>query len=183
MDACDSQVNPPDADAYCSYDSTDSPDQLAIERVSANGTTCSGASLEDLGVDETDLVIDVFWVERDSGENDDEYDDLLKCASYTDSGSLIDSVQTLASGIEDFQVLYATSATSGFVPLDSVSDLSAVTAIRIGVLARAFSDAAQIDGSRSYIVLDGDPQLFDDGVLRQIFENTIYLMNAENVGG
>ncbi len=181
MAACISNATPPAANAHCSIDNTDAPDQIAIERVSDNGLTCTGASLADLGVTETDMVVDVFWVERDSGSGDDEYDDLLRCATYTSSGTLLDSAQTLTSGIEDLQLLYATENSHGFVALADISDVSEISAVRLAILARGYSDAARLTGTRSYLRLNADPLRFSDGVPRLMFEDTVYLMNSENV--
>jgi len=181
MGACGGTATPPAASAHCSRNNNDSPDQIAIQRVSDNGTSCAGLSLEDLGVDEEDLVVDVYWVERDSGDGSDLYDDLFRCATYTEGGTLLDSAQTLSSGIEDLQILYAIDGGTTFEPLDNISDVSAIKAIRFAVLARGYSDAVVWQGQRRYLRLDADALDYSDGAPRFVFENTVYLQNYENI--
>ncbi len=188
-------VVPPANDAACTWEATDQAgDRLAIRRKFRDTTdntwdqfTCSGVDLAGLpGVDDESVIIDVYWVALNtSGGTDDEYDDVLRCASYLENSGadtiLSGGVQTIASGIESFQVLYAdpgagsTNATR-YVPADQAT-ITDVTTIRIAILARAFSDAARVQGKRSYIVLDANPITLEDNTPRQILETTVFFPN------
>lgn len=208
---CTSNLIPPADNADCTYEGTTtsaSGDRIAIRRLFVSSATndwttqtCSGASISFTTNSSGEYLVDVYWVEADSDTTNnpdvgDDYDDWLRCATYREStGKIIDSVQTIASGIESMQLLYAdpgadSSATryrrSSDItnevesPLSSDGTLVAkadVTAVRIAILARAFSDAAQLAGDRSYVLLDGEPLVFDDRVPRQVLETTIFLPN------
>ncbi|MDP2608000.1 MULTISPECIES: PilW family protein [unclassified Oceanobacter] len=195
-DLCsDATLIPPAANADCNWESTDQAgDRLAIRRTFEDSTantwdqtTCSGVDLAGAGVASGSVIVDVYWVALDtSGGTDDEYDDVLRCASYleNDAGSdtiLGDGVQTIASGIESFQVLYTdpgagNTNASRYVSAD-LATLADVTAVRIAILTKAFSDAARVDGTRSYLVLDADPITRTDNIPRQILETTVFFPN------
>lgn len=212
---CTENFVPPASNADCVYEDlagTRSGDRIAIRRfyVDNGGTdwsqqSCSGAAIP-AGIDE-EYLVDVFWVEADADAEGnlnigDDYDDWLRCATYREStGTIIGTVQTIASGIESMQVLYtapgAGNSATQYVGADTLAPASVttaqsgetaptnsdieylpdVTAVRIAILARAFSDAAQVTGDRSYVLLDADPLVFDDRVPRQILETTIFLPN------
>ncbi|WP_221800164.1 PilW family protein [Oceanobacter mangrovi] len=196
---CTSNLIPPADNADCAYEdtaNTKSGDRLAIRRVYEAGTgtswdqtTCTGTALSTYALDDDEIVVDVYWVEADSDPTNigDDYDDVLRCATYREStGTILGSTQSIASGVESMQVLFtepgAGNSASEYIRGNQITstnstDMSDVTAVRIAILARAFSDAAQLDGSQSYILLDAAPLVFDDGIPRQIMETTVFFPN------
>lgn len=144
---------------------------------------------------EEDVIVDVYWVERDSDEDDDDaFDDVLKCVSYDESTHTVianTTQQVIASGIEGLQVLYAESPTGteknvtryvaaagNAIQFGSTGfEMENVMAIRIGILARSFSDNALTENTRSYILMDADPYTFNDRVNRQVVVTTVFSSN------
>jgi len=117
-----------DADTSCSVEESNPAaapsDRLAIRRVfnddinNQNYTTnCAGDDLAGLGVNNDNVIVDVFWVEIDTddfanpdndndGNDDYDYSDVLRCQTFTENGNAIGNATTLVNGIEGMQVLY-----------------------------------------------------------------------------
>jgi Tfp pilus assembly protein PilW len=206
---------PPQQNGDCSFDSPDPAvnDRIAIRRTFNDSNVdaaldpvdyhdCTGVDLRGTAglIPEESVLVDVYWVERDSAtaannitqsdlSGPDDYNDVLKCVTYReDTHTILNPAQTIASGIEGLQVLYAVvpSNISGqaqnyrslgtFGP----SDMEMVHAIRISILTRAFSNFNLEPATRSYILLDAQPYTFqNDRVPRQIMTTTIALNNFE----
>lgn len=189
---------PPANGANCTFEtSTASSDRLAIRRMYSAATPslkassdCTGADLGAAGVAEGDVVIDVYWVEQNyssgSSANDDNYDDVLRCVTYSEAGAPLNSSQVIASGIEGLQVLYGqysvadpdgTPNVSRYVPADQVTDWNNVLAVRIAILTRSFTQDVVQNATRSYILLDATPYTFTDRTARHIQSTTVFLPN------
>lgn len=200
---CPDNISPPAANADCTFESTNplQNDRIAVQRVfsttssdTRDATDCTGVNLDGtpgLESDET-VLIDVYWVERNrdsisslNSDDGDNFDDALRCVTYNeDTGQILNPAQTIASGIDGLQALYAEGAKVGtvtakvgtvtrYVPADQIGNMADVYAIRISILARAFSDFALTQNVRSYLLLDADPYTFDDRIPRQILTTTI----------
>lgn len=153
------------------------------------------------------LLTDVFWVDRDTlsdgvdysdlvngienYDNPNAYDDILRCVTYDENGVALNDAATLASGIEGLQAIYGeatTDARGDMVSLSYVSanniqqrDFSSVTTVKLAILTRSFSEDPVSRKSSRYILLDADPYLFNDGVIRQILSTTINLYNYKTL--
>lgn len=185
---------PPAAGGNCSFNSDDpaTNDRLALQRTystssgnARDGQDCTGVDLSTnaaLTNDET-VLTDVYWIARDTGSDGDAYDDVLRCVTYDDSGVIVAPAQTIASGVEGMQLLYAEGsgsdnrAISRYVRASDISDMSQVSAVRISVLTRSWAENASGDEQRSYVLLDAAPYTFTDGVARQIMTTTVALAN------
>lgn len=190
---CDVANNaPPDENGDCTFNSDNADsDRIAIRRIYSSTSANNRDALDCTGVDlsvaaglvsDSSVLVDVYWVERDSGNGGDAYDDILRCATYNEeTGMTVAPSQVLASGIEGMQALYAESPTingqdvNRFVSADQITSLSAVMAVRIAILTRSFGDDAANSGQRSYVLLDAAPYTFDDRISRQILTTTIAL--------
>jgi len=188
---------PPANNGNCSFESIDpsvNNDRVAIRRIYSAAIIDRGDHLDCTGVDlrgtaglelDASVLVDVYWVERDNGNDGDDYDDVLRCVTYNeDTGFALNPAQTIASGVEGLQVLYAeTNGGSGtvttYVPGDQITSMDDVHAVRISILTRAFSDFALTTATRSYILLDADDYTFTDRVPRQIQTTTISLNNYD----
>lgn len=182
----------PANNADCSVNDNGVTDRLAVQRTFINDVDlktansdkdCSGASIT--GVADGEVITDIYWVEL----SNDEYGGTLKCATYNKNHQIIGNTQEIANGIEGLQTLYGIaedldprflSTTNRYVSLDELGnpvDWSRVSAVRIAILTRAFTERATEKKKRSYILLDADPMTFDDGVTRHIQTTTIFLPN------
>lgn len=207
---------PPDDNGNCSFDSptSDMNDRIAVRRTYNDSNTnpaldpidyhdCTGVDLRGTPglIAEKTVLVDVYWVERDSStaannisktqsSGPDDYNDVLKCVTYHEytenTGRALNPEQTIASGIEGLQVLYAVvpSDQSGeavnYQSLSSLTsdDMDRIYAIRISILTRAFSNFNLEPATRSYILLDATPYTFEnDRIPRQIMTTTISLNN------
>ena len=196
-DLCTDNVYPPADNADCTFESTNplQNDRIAVQRVfstissdTRDATDCTGVNLDGTPGLESDktILIDVYWVERNrdsisslNSNDGDNFDDALRCVTYNEgTGQILSPAQTIASGIDGLQALYAESAVglgtvTRYVPADQIGEMENVYAIRISILARAFSDFALTQSVRSYLLLDADPYTFDDRIPRQILTTTI----------
>ncbi|MCA6063193.1 PilW family protein [Thalassolituus marinus] len=190
---------PPANNANCTYEATDEvSDRLAVSwRYDATSTLtrdqqdCTGTDISAIVTDK-EILTDVYWVEADTGVDGDAYDDLLRCVTYRENGSIIVNTtpQTIANGVEGMQVLYqveeptldaAGNTVDGkrYINADQVQALGLwdeVKAVRIFVLARAFSGQASTPATRSYVLADADPYTFNnDRTPRYVQSSTIVL--------
>ena len=197
-DICTGANNvPPNLNGNCTFESTlaSDNDRLAILRTFSTDSDdpkdsmdCTGADLTGtIGlIPEESILADVYWVDRDrdstSGTSDgDDFDDVLRCATYNHATGVALNSATLASGVEGLQAIYAESdagfgTASAYVSADRV-DMNNVYAIRVSILSRSFSDFALDQVARSYILLDASPYTFTDRVPRQILTTTTALKN------
>lgn len=187
-------VMPPAAGGNCSFNSdTSDSDRLAIQRTFSTTSgnlrdtvDCTGVDLSALGLTtDSTILTDVYWVERNTGGSDgDAYDDVLRCVTYSnDTNTVVAPAQTIASGVEGLQILYAEGASDTdrtirrYVRASDLTDIRNVTAVRISVLTRSWADNANGSEQRSYVLLDAAPYTFSDGVARQIMTTTVALTN------
>lgn len=194
-DVCaSSTVVPPAANADCSFDASagSGSDRIAVRRTFVNdpvfasensNISCSGETITT--VSDGDEITDVYWVDKTS----DAYGGVLKCATYNNQHQIIGSVQEIANGIEGLQVLYGVAAdedfqyrsiTNRYIALSDLGDpveWDKVSAIRISILTRAFTERSTDKKKRSYILLDATPVTYDDAVARHIQTTTIFLAN------
>ena len=206
----DNTIIPPDDNAHCSFNSEDTNDRIAIRRTFNDDSAypweaedCTGIDLKGTAglTSGESVLVDVYWVEsaiiangnshEKSEDQSDSYDDVLKCVTYNDdTGKILNFPQTLASGIEGLQALYAESdVTPGktgiyfgdiynYRSLDTSIDMNSVYAVRIAVLTRAFSNFNMVKANRSYILFDAKPYSFtNDQIPRQIQITTVALKN------
>ncbi len=189
---------PPAANSNCTFDTTEnSGDRLAIVRMYSSSsddpndaTDCTGVALEGLAgliSDETTLT-DVYWIDGnyDTSNSDDSYDDTLKCVTYNNTdNTVLNPAQTLASGIEGMQLLYAfdldgdelTPGITPYIPATAGVSMGQARAVRISLLTRSFSDHTSDQKQRSYVLLDALPYTFDDRATRQIMTTTVAFPN------
>jgi type IV pilus assembly protein PilW len=187
-------ATPPDNNANCSFNTdTAASDRLALLRIfstdsgnARDALDCTGVDLSASGLtNNISTLIDVYWVVPDSNTNDgDAYNDILRCVTYdNDTGVVVSPAQTLASGIEALQILYAESpdtedtSISRYVSADQIANMSLVKSVRISVLTRSWADNPSQSDQRSYVLLDHQPYTFTDGVARQIMTTTVALPN------
>ncbi len=192
-DVCTGTATPPSSDADCTYEATDEvSDRIALRWLYDSDSTserdqedCTGTALS-TSYDGT-VLIDVYWVEQDFGSDGDDYDDVLRCATYSeDSGNVVASAQTIASGTLGMQVLYGVSSNSGsddsdvtqYVAASEVTDWALVRSARISVLTRAFNTNTLDQSTRSYILLDAEPYTYTDRTARYILSSTFFLPNT-----
>lgn len=187
-DICTGTATPPDAGADCTFEATDEiSDRIAIRWLYASDSTsardqqdCTGTALPITYDGET--LIDVYWVEQDFGSDGDDYDDVLRCVTYVeDSGAVVASAQTIASGVLGMQVLYGEAPDDNvtrYVAANEVTDWGDVRAVRISVLTRAFTANTLDRRTRSYILLDADPYTYTDRTARYVLTSTFFLPNA-----
>lgn len=182
---------PPDANADCTFETTSNTagDRIAVRWLYNSDSTvtrdtqdCTGAAIAGVA-SETELV-DVYWVETDMGAVGDNYDDALRCVTYSqNTHQVIAPAQTIASGVVGLHIIYGeftedatgTVTSIKYVNADKVTDWSMVKAARIAVLTRSFSDVALDSAKRNYILLDSDPYKFNDQVSRYVQVSTVAL--------
>lgn len=207
-------TTPPANGGNCTLETTDAAgDRLALRRTFSttspdprDATDCTGVDLTGMAglTNNVSVLTDVYWVELDDTPPDTEeevlngsgYNDVLRCVTYDENGIVISPAQTLASGIEGMQILYAKGQKANINGLYVADDYGAleyqsadmladfvsgaledIIAVRIAILTRSFSTTSLDPATRSYILLDGDSYTFDDRVARQILSTTISLKN------
>jgi len=163
----------------------------AASTISRDRQDCTGVDISAFVANE-ELLTDVYWVEADSGSDGDAYDDLLRCVTYRENGTIVNntSPQTIANGVEGMQLLYqveedvideAGDIVDGrrYINADQVEALNLwdeVKAVRIFVLARAFTGQTSDTATRSYILADADPYTFaNDRTSRYVLSSTVVL--------
>jgi type IV pilus assembly protein PilW len=180
---------PPANNANCSLNTNiDSSDRIAIRRQFSDRTqedqrTCSGELIT--GLANEDVVVDVIWQESNFGVAGDNYNDVLRCATYIeDTGAVFGTTQVIANGVEGLQILYgiATSAEDPsdvreYVNADGVADWNLVRSVRLAVLSRSFSDTSLDDAERSYVLLDANAITNTDRIARSVQTLTVHIPN------
>lgn len=188
------------ADCIINTDSDDS-DRLAIRRayfdnpndpvgtVTDKMRSCSGVELT--GMNNGDVLVDVYWTGNSGAANGLGYDDNLFCITYEESTRLPHtddpSPTAIANGVLGFHVLYGVSANSDnsqieqYVSADQLQGnlRERVRSIRFAILTRAFSDQGLDVASRAYVLLDSDTDtfVFNDAVPRHSISTTVFLPN------
>lgn len=198
---------PPANNSDCTFETTnDDSDRLAVRwrfdaasPLARDLQDCTGTNILGVVPDE-EMLTDVYWVERDTGNDDDAYDDVLRCVTYRENGQVINNTtaQTIANGVEGMQILYQLEEElldgggnpildadgnpilgKRYVNADRVEALATwdeVRAVRISLLARSFTGQASTEATRSYVLADGDPYTFvDDRTLRYVQSSTVVL--------
>lgn len=189
---CTTTSLPPADGADCSFDSNSSNDRIAIRwtynpdsAVDRDQQDCTGTSIS--FTEDTNLI-DVYWVETDTGTGGDSYDDVLRCVTYNDDTGVIISpqAQTIASGILGMQVLYGETVSplstgetnvTRYINGSNVTNWSNIQAVRLSILTRSFSTTTADNATRSYILLDADAYTFTDRDSYYIQTTTIALHN------
>ncbi|MAK90533.1 MAG: hypothetical protein CMI13_04765 [Oleibacter sp.] len=177
--------------ANCTYESDagwNDNDNLAIQwRFSPESTLardrqdCTGVAIT---LTAEAILTDVYWLE--TGNADSGYDDVLRCATFLDTGAQLNAAQTIASGVIGMQVLYGESMTetadgttnvTRYIDAGDVTDWTRVQAVRIAILTRSFADQTLQQADRSYILMNASPYNFSDSVARYMQISTVALPN------
>ncbi|MFC3681227.1 PilW family protein [Bacterioplanoides pacificum] len=195
---CTSTDVPPANNAHCTFDATNNTnggDRLAIIRTTGGDSaaerdlrTCGGEKLDTTITDDMKQVIDVYWVSLNTGDTDPTNDYQFRCVTYDEAGIKQGSAQTIANGIESMQILVGVSDGSGtgnmvnFISANRVADWNSVTAVRIALLAREFSENNTLSQeSRAYGLLDSVPADYDDTIARYVQNGTIWFPNTKKM--
>ena len=126
-----------------------------------------------------------------SGNDNNGYDNELRCVTYNDdTGLAIGNAQSIATGIIGFQVLYGESDgpspvlgseelknVNRYVNATAVNDWNNVLSVRFSILTRSFSETPNNPDRRSFVLLDGEPYTFDDQIARYPLTITVDLPN------
>ncbi len=147
--------------------------------------SCTGTIVQ--GSDTTEYYVNVFWVSATAANNRE-----LRCQTY-DKGANAwhDNAVTIINNVEsmEFQVGLALNDTSKhagrYVSVDNLiaGSLLTVRSIRIALLTTSLdaTDSNKVNTTkkeRIYSLLDAPYLTINDGNLRNIFSNTIPLVNA-----
>lgn len=159
----------------------DPGDRLAIRRLAEDNTdtdtTCHGSALPTPG---DAIITDVYWVEViDNISN-------LRCQSFDIDDNPIGTAQSLAAGVISMQVLYGQSFSlpedeilnvSRYYNADQVPSWDNVYSVRVAFLTEALTTTSAPSWEQNFTLLDTKQYNFNDSISRQVFTNTITLMN------
>lgn len=195
---CSSNILPPNANAHCTFDTNSNDnggDRLAIIRKTGGDNpspkdlqTCNGETLPTSIKDSGEAVVDVYWVSPNTGNTDTSDDFQFRCVTYTENGAPIGTSQTIANGVISMQLLLGIDDGNGtgqmrqFVSADRVNDWNAVSAVRIALLTREFTENNTLSRApRSYGLLDSTAKTFDDTIARYVQNGTIWFPNSKKM--
>ncbi|MBU2040270.1 PilW family protein [Thalassolituus sp. ST750PaO-4] len=195
---CTTAAVPPANSAHCTFETSSNNtggDRLAIRRSTGGLTasqkdlqTCGGEALATSITDNMTPVIDVYWVEPNTGDTDPSNDYQFRCATYDEGGIRQGSAQTIANGVESMQLLVGVSDGSGsgsvvnFVSADKVADWSAVTAVRLAILTREFNENNTLpNDTRVFGLLDSTTAPYTDTIARYVQNGTVWFPNTKRM--
>jgi type IV pilus assembly protein PilW len=173
------------ADTICirnSNEGTGDPgDRLAIRRLAEDNTdthfTCYGSALTVAG---DVIVTDVYWVEVINNISS------LRCQTFDANGNNLGLAQSLAAGVITMQVLYGQSFSdpvdevlnvSRYYNADQVPSWDDVYSVRVAFLTQALTTTSAPPWQQNFTLFDTKLFSFNDSISRQVFTNTITLMN------
>ncbi|QQD20701.1 prepilin-type N-terminal cleavage/methylation domain-containing protein [Oceanospirillaceae bacterium ASx5O] len=189
---------PPANNAHCTFDTNDhgsGGDRIAIRRSTGaragvtppdrDVQTCAGEALPAAIVNNQEFVIDVYWVQPNTGNASTTDDYELRCATYEENGTRIADSQAIANGVESLHILVGIADADGnpqrFVAPANVTNWERVVGIRVAILAREFGNSTLTPDARAYGLLDADPITFQDGAARYVQNGTVWFPNTKKL--
>lgn len=187
-------ADPLDVMCLSNSDDNDTGDRIAIRRTAEadtnNAVTCNGERLKAGGADITEnaIVIDAYWVGEDTKNRLN-----LRCQTYDADGETLGVAgqaftdpASIALGIRGMHVLYGESdvppvdqifTVNRYVSAENVTNWDNVYAMRIAILTQALNSTQATAYKQSYTLLDSDMYEYNDQLSRQVFTNSVALLN------